>query len=109
MSWNKLGDVRVAQGDLAGAVQAYGDARAIREKLAGSDPGNAEWQRDLIVLHWRIADIFERLPQRVGEASTHWLEALCISHQLADTGRLAPTDANFIEELERRVAATGQP
>ena len=46
---NELGDVRVAQGDLAGALQAYTESKNIAAKLAAADPGNAEWQRDLSI------------------------------------------------------------
>ena len=44
-----LGDVQVAQGDLKAALQSYSDSRAIVERLAKSDPGNAGWQHDLSV------------------------------------------------------------
>ena len=33
-----------AQGDLKAALKSYSDSRAIRERLAKSDPGNAGWQ-----------------------------------------------------------------
>ena len=72
MSWEKLGDVRQAQGDLAGALAAYEARHAIAERLAASDPGNAEWQRDLVVSHWRIAAVLEELPERRAEAAAHW-------------------------------------
>ena len=55
ISWNKLGDVRRAQGDLPGALQAFTDDKNIADKLAAADPGNADWQRDLIV-SWNLAD-----------------------------------------------------
>ena len=50
VSYNRIGDVQVAQGDLAGALTSYRDSLAIAERLAKSDPGNAGWQRDLSVL-----------------------------------------------------------
>jgi tetratricopeptide (TPR) repeat protein len=105
VSWNKLGDVRVAQGDLAGALEAYQQDLAIAEGLAGSDPGNAGWQRDLIESHWSMAKVLERLPERKAEAGTHWREALAITRRLADSGRLAPPDAYFINEFEERLAS----
>ena len=42
VSYNKMGDVLVAQGDLAGALKSYRDSLAIRDKLAKADPGNAQ-------------------------------------------------------------------
>src|SRR3954452_14500679 len=56
-SWNKLGDVRQAQGDLAGARQAYEKGMRIADMLAALDPGNAQWQRDLAVSWWRLGDV----------------------------------------------------
>src|SRR5947209_7704902 len=53
----ELGDVRVARGDLAGALRAYEDARRIAEELAGLDPDNAERQRDLSVSWSKLADV----------------------------------------------------
>ena len=57
MSFNKVGDVQVAQGDLAGALKSYRDSLAIRDRLAQSDPGNAQWQRDLGISNERIGDV----------------------------------------------------
>jgi hypothetical protein len=101
----KLGDVRQAQGDLAGALAAYVADLAIAERLAALDPGNPGWQRDLIVSHWRIAAVLEELPERRGEVATHWGKALAVARELAGSGRLAPVDAYFVETLERRLAA----
>src|SRR5205823_2686935 len=42
-----LGDIKQRRGDLDGALKFYSDSLAIPERLAKSDPGNAEWQRDL--------------------------------------------------------------
>ena len=105
VSWEKLGNVRSAQGDLPGALAAYGESKNIRDKLTAADPGNAEWQRDLIVSHWNLADLSERTPDRAGDAAGHWAQALAIARTLADTGRLAPTDAWFVATLEQRLAA----
>ena len=46
-SYDKVGDVQQAQGDLVGALKSYQDGLAIMDRLAKSDPGNAGWQRDL--------------------------------------------------------------
>ena len=51
------GDLRVAQGALAGADASYRAGLAIAERLASSDPGNAGWQRDLSVSHNKIGDV----------------------------------------------------
>ena len=43
----KVGDVQVAQGDLAGALKSYHDDLAIGERLVKADPTNAQWQYDV--------------------------------------------------------------
>ena len=60
VSYNNIGDVQVAQGDLAGALKSYGDSLAIRDRLARSDPGNAGWQRDLSVSYSKLASAFRK-------------------------------------------------
>ncbi len=54
---NEIGDVQVAQGDLAAALKSFGAGLEIRERLAAQDPGHAGWQRDLSVSHDRIGDV----------------------------------------------------
>ena len=49
VSFNKVGDVQVAQGDLPAALKSFRDSLAIRDRLSKSDPDNAGWQRDLSV------------------------------------------------------------
>jgi tetratricopeptide (TPR) repeat protein len=53
----EVGDVQVAQGDLAAALRSYRDSLAIRERLAQSDAGNAGWQRDLLVSYEEVGDV----------------------------------------------------
>src|SRR5260370_4864213 len=57
VSYNKVGDVLVGQGNLQEALQAYRDSLAIFERLANADPGNAGWQRDLSVSYERVGDV----------------------------------------------------
>jgi hypothetical protein len=57
VSFEWIGDVQKAQGDLSGALKSYSDGLAIRGKLAKSDPGNAGWQRDLAVLSAKRAPL----------------------------------------------------
>jgi tetratricopeptide (TPR) repeat protein len=57
VSHNKIGDVLVAQGDLAGALNAYRESLGVAEILASADPSNAGWQRDLSVSHNKIGDV----------------------------------------------------
>ena len=41
VSYNKVGKVQVAQGDLSAALKSYSDSLAIADRLAKTDPGNA--------------------------------------------------------------------
>jgi len=54
---NRLGDVAVSAGDLAGARAAYQAGLAIRVRLAAADPANTGWQRDLSVSHDKLGDV----------------------------------------------------
>ena len=49
VSYDKIGDVLVAQGNLPEALKSFRDSLAITDRLAKADPGNAGWQRDLSV------------------------------------------------------------
>ena len=44
VSYNKVGDVLVAQGNLPEALKSYQGSLAIRDRLAKADPNNAGWQ-----------------------------------------------------------------
>ena len=57
VSYNKIGDVQVAQGDLPAALKATATGSRSRERLAKADPGNAGWQRDLSVSYDKIGDV----------------------------------------------------
>lgn len=55
MSLEKLGNLATAQGNLAEAQRLSGESLRIAQRLAESDPANAEWQRDLAVSHYKLA------------------------------------------------------
>ncbi len=99
VSHNKIGDVLVSQGNLPEAVKSYAAGLAIRERLARSDAGNTDWQRDLIVSCVKIAQVFP------GEARAMLTQAGAIANRLRDEGRLAPVDAWMPDELAGRLAA----
>ncbi|MFZ1430782.1 MAG: hypothetical protein WAS21_28945, partial [Geminicoccaceae bacterium] len=90
--------------DLAGALDAYTQSQTIRAKLAAADPGNAGWQRDLIVSYVKLAGVAGAGPHPAA-AATYYRQALDVARTLAATGRLAPVDAWMVEDLERRLAA----
>ena len=79
----------------------------IAEKLAGADPGNAGWQRDLIVSSVKLAEI-SAANGGLPKAAEHYHAALTTAEALAANGRLAPADAWMIDDLKQRLATTGQ-
>jgi tetratricopeptide (TPR) repeat protein len=85
------GDVLVAQGNLAAALQSYRDSLAIREGLAQSDPSNAGWQYDLGISHERIGSVLmaqgdesrHEIISRLAKADSGnagWQRDLSVSH-----------------------------
>ena len=87
-----------------GALEAYQDSLAIAQKLAAQDPGNAAWQRDLIVSNVKLAEVAEAKDGEESEAKRHYRAALDIAIALRDSGRLAPVDIWMVSDLEARLA-----
>ena len=92
---NKIGDVKTAQGDLAGALKAYQDSLAIADRLAKSDPGNAGWQRDLSVSYEKIGDVKTAQGDLAG-ALKAYEDSLAISDRLAKSD---PGNAGWQRDL----------
>lgn len=72
VSHDRVGDMLAAQGNRTGALAAYRDSMMIRERLARQDPGNVQWQRDLLASTWKsgttalalaLADCATAVPQ----------------------------------------------
>ena len=82
MSYDKVGDVQSAQGDLAGALKSYRDSLGIAEKLAKQDPGNAGWQRDLSVSYNKVGDVQSAQGDLAG-ALKSYRDSLGIAEKLA--------------------------
>ncbi len=57
VSYDRVGDVQVEQGDLAGALTSYRASLAIADRLAKADPGNAGRRRDLSVSYEKIGNV----------------------------------------------------
>jgi len=63
--------VAVAQGRLSDAAQLYGEYLEIAKSLAARDAGNTQWQRDLFVSNWKLADLAEKRDQPQ-QARDYW-------------------------------------
>jgi hypothetical protein len=98
VSYDRVGSLLVAQGDLTAALKSYRDSLAIADRLAKADPNNAEWQRDLIVSYVEMSRV------EPAEARRHLTRALEIARNMQSRGKLAPADARMLDELAGRLA-----
>jgi hypothetical protein len=95
VSYNKVGDLQ-QPGDLAATLAFYRKTLVISETLAGRDPGNVQWQRDLIVSLIKVSTMS-------GEKS-YLQRALNLALTLKNSGRLAPVDDWMIDDLRKMIA-----
>jgi Tetratricopeptide repeat len=51
-----LGDIHQKRGNVAAALKSYQASHALTERLAETNPDNAQWQRDLAISCGRIGD-----------------------------------------------------
>jgi tetratricopeptide (TPR) repeat protein len=91
VSYNKLGDVQSAQGDLPGALASFRQSLTIAEKLARQDPSNAQWQRDLSVSYNKLGDMQSAQGDLPG-ALASFRQSLTIAEKLA---RQDPSNARW--------------
>ena len=95
VSYIKVGDVQVAQGDLAAALKSYRNSLAIRDRLAKADPGNADGQRDLSVAYERVGDV-QVAQGDVAGALKSYRDSLAIFEPLAKSD---PSNAGWQRDL----------
>jgi tetratricopeptide (TPR) repeat protein len=90
-----FGDVQVAQGNLPEALKSYKDSLAIRDRLAKSDPGNMDWQRDLSISYGRVGGVQEAQGD-LSEALKTFRDGLAIRDRLAKSD---PGDSGLQRDL----------
>jgi tetratricopeptide (TPR) repeat protein len=95
VSYERIGDVQVAQGDLTAALNSYQDSLGIRERLAASDPGNAGWQRDVSVSYNKIGDV-QVAQGDLTAALKSYSDSLAIAERLAQSD---PGNADWQRDL----------
>jgi hypothetical protein len=88
---NKTGDVRVAAGNRAGALEDYKESLTIMRKLTTADVGNIGWQVDLVVSLYRVG-----LAAEPAKAREVLREALAILEGLDREGRLTPAQRDWV-------------
>jgi tetratricopeptide (TPR) repeat protein len=84
VSYERIGDVLVSQGNLPEALKSYQAGLAIRERLARTDAGNSGWQRDLSVSNNKIGDVLVS-QGNLPEALKSYQAGLVIAERLAKT------------------------
>ena len=92
-----------AQGDLAGALEAYRQSLAVRQRLAAADPSNAGWQRDLWVSCWKMATMAEK--SGTGDALEWWRKAYGQLSGMKQRGIMLPTDEQYLVQLKQKAGA----
>ena len=92
-----------ARGDLAGAERAFSQGLAIFERLAGLDPANAGWQRDLAAAYGRVGDVAQARGDLAG-AERAFSQSLAILERL--TG-LDPVNAGWQWDLAMAYSRVG--
>jgi len=131
VSHERLGDMLLAKGDSAGALEHFRASLAIARKLASQDPKNAMWQRDMSVGHDRLGDALSATGQaraaieqlelsldirrRLTEQhpdNPQWQRDLAFSHArlgslIEETGELDEARSRF-ERCEEAYRALGQ-
>jgi tetratricopeptide (TPR) repeat protein len=76
-----VGDVLVAQGNLAEALKSYRDALAIADRLTKSEPNNARWESDLSVSYNRVGEVLVA-QGNLEEALKSYRDTLAIADRL---------------------------
>ena len=77
----QIGDVRMAQGDMEAARQAFDEALITSEKLVRRDPTNPEWLAGLGAVHFWIGSILYS-QGNLDEAETRFVTYLNVAQKL---------------------------
>ena len=108
ISFEKLGDLAVTQGNLPEAARLFSNALAIRQRLADSDKDNSAWQRDLFYSFYKLSSLEEQrrdLPAALSYAE----KCLAVTERLAALSPKNATwqnDARFSRALVARLRAS---
>ena len=95
LSYTKVGDVLMAQGNLAEALKFYRDGLAVADRLTKADPGNAGWQRDLAISQGRVGAVLAKQ----GDAA-HALDMLQQGRAVvARLAKQSPANAQLSKDL----------
>ena len=87
------------QGNLPEALKSFRADLAIAERLAQSDPGNAGWQFDLVVSHWKLA-------ANGDDAARRFAFIVAALRKLKAENRLTPAQERLLPQAEAELAKT---
>jgi len=79
----KLGNIRLAQGDLPDALKNYQSARTMLRDLTAAEPGRLPWFGDLAMADDKIGNVLVT-QGNLADAAQAYQESLSIKKQLAD-------------------------
>ena len=102
ISYSKLGDLSLQAGQFAEAVGHYQKGLEISQKLAAADPTDAQAQFGLYLSHAKIGDVNQN-SSRFPDAIAAYEQALDVLRGLDRTSRLAPSQQQYIREVQLRL------
>ncbi len=83
MSYDRVGDVLMAQGKLSEALKSFRHGLTIRERLATAHPDNSGWQRGLSLSYDRVGDVLVA-QGNLADALKSFREGLAIAERLVN-------------------------
>jgi tetratricopeptide (TPR) repeat protein len=95
VTYETIGDIAVAEGNLSDARDAYTKSMDIGQALSEADPNSAEAKRDVIVS-------LDRLGGVTGD-KTYFVRALATAEEMAAAGQLSPKDAFIPDYLRAKI------
>jgi tetratricopeptide (TPR) repeat protein len=102
-AWQRLGEVQLAMGEPADALESFGRSLGFRERLCARD-GSVEALRPLAVGHWKMSEALTVLG-RHAEAAAHDRQALAMhQRQLEQSGARAGDRGAYLGISLRRIA-----
>ena len=103
MSYEKLGNLYVANGDTPAALKAYQDALAIRKTLVALDPNIVQWRIDVAGSNGKLMLLNKDLNKK-SEAIKYGEEALFILRELNKANKLDTDTKSWIAVTESYLA-----
>ncbi len=92
---SKIGELALAEGNIASARLALGEHYSIAEEIAASDPSHYEYQRDLAGAHNRLQQM-ETMGGNLSQALIHAQAAHAIIQKLVD---IDSTNTSCVQDL----------